>query len=167
MIPIQTQRPITNHRDMTRNTGPPQRDRQPFRTPTRTPRLLLREGGTRSSNVDGAWWPWTANLTAELHDLISVLTPRLGPTVRIGFDWNAVSLTQRRIDHDDGIQIHGPGKNQPPDVMHLIGAQGARLTLLVIPADTSPLQADRQMRRASGKPLSPTATAPSPETKSY
>ncbi|MFD0364943.1 DUF5994 family protein [Nocardia sp. GCM10030253] len=164
MTRISTQRPITNHFDMTRNTGPPRSNKQPFRTPTRTPRLLLREHSTRSSQVDGAWWPWTANLTAELHDLISALTPRLGHTVRIDFDWNAVSLTQRRIDHDDGIRMHGPGHNQPPDVMHLIGSDGASLTLLVIPANTPPRHADRQMRQASGKPLPPNATTPAVET---
>ncbi|WP_330250382.1 DUF5994 family protein [Nocardia sp. NBC_00565] len=149
MTHFKARRPITNHRDMTGSIGPPVRNRQPFRTPTRTPRLLLRGTGSGSGPVDGAWWPWTANLTAELHDLISVLTPRLGSTVRIGFDWNAVSLTQRRIDHDDGIQLHGPGSAQPNDIMHLVGTGGTRLTLLVIPADTPPDEANNRMRWAS------------------
>lgn len=149
MTHIKVQRPITNHRDMVGNIGPPPRDLQPFRTPTRTPRLLLRRSGSSSGQVDGAWWPWTANLTAELHDLISVLTPRLGATVRIGFGWNAVSLAQRRIDGDDGIRLHGPGAAQPHDVMHMVGAGGTHLALLVIPADTPPDQANKRMRWAS------------------
>lgn len=149
MTHIRAHRPITNHRDMTGNIGPPLRNLQPFRTPTRTPRLLLRGSGTGSGHVDGAWWPWTANLTAELHDLINVLTPRLGATVRIGFGWNAVSLAQRRIDHDDGIRLDGPGAAQPHDVMHLVGAGGAHLALLVIPADTPPDEANSRMRLAS------------------
>ncbi|WP_227979834.1 hypothetical protein [Nocardia spumae] len=49
-------------------------------------------------------------------DLISAVTPRLGPTMRIGFEWNATSRAQRRIDSDDHIQVHGPGHGQPPDV---------------------------------------------------
>ncbi|MFI7671132.1 DUF5994 family protein [Nocardia sp. NPDC049526] len=149
MTHIKAHRPITNHRDMTGNIGPPLRNLQPFRSPTRTPRLLLRASGSRSGQVDGAWWPWTANLTAELHDLISVLTPRLGSTVRIGFGWNAVSLAQRRIDHDDGIRLHGPGAAQPDDVMHLVGAGGTHLALLVIPADTPPDQANSRMQWVS------------------
>jgi hypothetical protein len=149
MTHIKACRPITNHRDMTGNIGPPLRDGQPFRAPTRTPRLMLRGTGSRPGHVDGAWWPWTANLTAELHDLISVLTPRLGPTVRIGFDWNAVSLAQRRIDHDDGIELHGPSGAQPHDVMHLVGTGGTHLTLLVIPADTPPDEAHNRMGWAS------------------
>ncbi|WP_067478861.1 DUF5994 family protein [Nocardia amamiensis] len=137
-------------------TGPPDSQptgRQPFRTPTRTPRLLLRETGTGTGpeQVDGAWWPWTNNLTAELHDLISALTPRLGNTARVSFDWNAISLTQRRIDRQDGIEVHGPEAGQPPGVMRLLGTNGAQVTLLVIPADTPPARAELQLRRAAGK----------------
>jgi hypothetical protein len=147
-------RPITNHFDMSKAPGPLQKNRQPFGRPTRTPRVLLGARGARSGSVDGAWWPWTANLTAELHDLISVVTPRLGYTVRVGFDWNSVSLTQRRIDDDDGIQMHGPGSKQAAGIMHLHGAHGAALALLVIPFDTPPELANRQMRLAAGQPRS-------------
>ncbi|WP_245672465.1 DUF5994 family protein [Nocardia anaemiae] len=62
---------------MVGNIGPPPRDLQPFRTPTRTPRLLLRRSDSSSGQFGGAWWPWTANLTAELHDLISVPNKRM------------------------------------------------------------------------------------------
>lgn len=129
-------------------TGLPAGHSQPFRVPTRTPRLLLHPPGPSSGAVDGAWWPWTANLTAELHDLISALTPRTGAISRIGFDWNTVSLAQRRIDRADGVRLDGPAAGQAPAVMRLIGADGGRLTLLVIPFDTPPRQADELMRPA-------------------
>ncbi|WP_174550042.1 DUF5994 family protein [Nocardia arthritidis] len=148
---INTRRPITNHFDMTAGTGPPQPGRQPFRTPTRTPRLLLRESRTGPEQLDGGWWPWTDNLTAELHDLISVLTPRLGPTERVSFEWNAVSITQRRIDRQDDIEVHGPDTGQPPGIMHLIGTNGTEATLLVIPAGTPSGEAEAQLRRAAGQ----------------
>ncbi|MCC3326147.1 DUF5994 family protein [Nocardia abscessus] len=148
---IRIRRPITNHFDMSSATGPPEPSRQPFQAPTRTPRLLLRESETGPEEVDGGWWPWTDNLTAELHDLISALTPRLGHTARVSFDWNAVSLTQRRIDSQDGIAVHGPDSGQPPGTMHLIGTNGAQATLLVIPADTPPAEAENLLRRAAGK----------------
>lgn len=51
---------------------------QPFPSPTRTPRFLLRGQGAVKASVDGAWFPWTTNVTAELHDLISALSLRLG-----------------------------------------------------------------------------------------
>ncbi|MFE3025143.1 DUF5994 family protein [Nocardia tengchongensis] len=129
--------------------GPISDRTQPFPAPTRTPRLLLHERGVGTGDVDGAWWPWTANLTAELHDLISAVTPRMGPIARIGFDWNAKSLAQRGIDGADGVELLGPGLGQPPAVMRLMGTDGGRLTLLVIPFDTPVHEADEQMRQAA------------------
>jgi hypothetical protein len=144
-------RPITNHADMGAHAEGSHSDRQPFSAPTRTPRVLLRPAGGAPGRIGGAWWPWTSNLTTELHDLITALTPRLGELDRIGFDWNAISLAQRRIDDDDGIRIHGPVTGQPSDTMRLVGRNGTSLTLLVIPADTDPRIADRRMRQAAGQ----------------
>ncbi|MEU2035020.1 DUF5994 family protein [Nocardia amamiensis] len=140
-------RPITNHAAMGAATIP-SRNRQPFPIPTRTPRLLLRSRDDGPAPVDGAWWPWTPNLTTELHDLISALTPRLGTLARIGFAWNAVSLAQRRVDHDDDVQTHGPEPGQPPDVMQLFGTNGTNLTLLIVPSDTELRLAGERMRQA-------------------
>lgn len=120
---------------------------QPFDTPTRTPRLLLRDRDEESGGIDGAWWPRTDNLTSELHNLVTALTPRLGPTIRISFDWNALSLSQRRIDAPDGIDVAGPLPGQPPQVMDVLGPHDRHLRLLVInPATTAGL-AHAQMRK--------------------
>ncbi|WP_245550640.1 DUF5994 family protein [Nocardia niigatensis] len=149
MIDASAKRPITNHAAM----GEPasaRRNRQPYPSPTRTPRVLLRRPYTAPGPVDGAWWPRTANLTNELHDLIHVLTPWLGRLTRVGFAWNARTLAQRRIDEDDRVNMHGPAPDLPPDTMQLFGTEGANLTLLIIPADTEPLVADQRMRHASG-----------------
>ncbi|WP_030524644.1 DUF5994 family protein [Nocardia rhamnosiphila] len=140
-------RPITNHAAMGAAT-PPVGNHQPFPAPTRTPRLLLRDRGTGPAPVDGAWWPWTQNLTTELHDLISALTPRLGILARIEFAWNAISLAQRRIDAEDGVGIHGPAPDQPPDVMQLLGTNGTSLTLLIVASDTDLRLAGQRMRQS-------------------
>jgi Family of unknown function (DUF5994) len=121
---------------------------QPFDTPTRTPRLLLRDGDEQSSGVDGAWWPRTDNLTVELHDLVTALTTRLGATARITFDWNSLSLSQRGIDPPDGIEVAGPLPGQPPQVMYVFGPHDRRLRLLVIDPATTADRADAQMRKA-------------------
>ncbi|MGV9667416.1 DUF5994 family protein [Nocardia niigatensis] len=123
---------------------------QPFDTPTRTPRLLLRDRDEQSGDLDGAWWPRTDNLTSELHDLVTALTARLGATARISFDWNSLSLSQRRIDAPDGIQVTGPLPDQPPQVMYVFGPQDRRLRLLVIDPTTTTDRADAQMREALG-----------------
>lgn len=103
-------------------------------TTIRLPRLLLRTLGASSGSIDGAWWPRTANPNSELHDLITVLRPRIGQLARVVFDWKSGECI------DCGI-------------MHLYGVHGVRLALLVIPADTAPALAARQMRWATGQPL--------------
>ncbi|WP_051133630.1 DUF5994 family protein [Nocardia paucivorans] len=123
---------------------------QPFDTPTRTPRLLLRDRDERSEGIDGAWWPRTDNLTTELHDLVTALTTRLGATTRITFDWNSLSLTQRAIDPPDGIEVSGPLPDQPPQVMYVFGPHDQRLRLLVIDPTTDTARADAQMHKAAG-----------------
>ncbi|MFE3260052.1 DUF5994 family protein [Nocardia sp. NPDC059091] len=138
--------PITNHAATGAATLSPG-NRQPFPIPTRTPRLLLRRRDAGPAPIDGAWWPRTPNLTSELHDLISALTPRLGALTRIGFAWNTISLIQRRIDHDDDAHTHGPQPDQPPDVMRLFGTNGSSLTLLVVPSDTDLRLAGERMRQ--------------------
>ncbi|MEU7764834.1 DUF5994 family protein [Nocardia sp. NPDC049190] len=121
---------------------------QPFDTPTRTPRLLLRDRDEESGGIDGAWWPRTDNLTTELHDLITALTTRLGATTRIAFDWNTVSLSQRGIDPPDGIEVTGPLPDQQPQVMYVFGPHDRHLRLLVIDPAITADRADAQMRKA-------------------
>ena len=50
--------------------------------PIHTPRLKLKPKAPHSGHVDGAWWPHSTDLTAELPDLLSVLSVRLGPIGR-------------------------------------------------------------------------------------
>ncbi|NKY89702.1 DUF5994 family protein [Nocardia veterana] len=133
-----------------RGAGRPQHSEgggQPFDTPTRTPRLLLRDRDEESAGVDGAWWPRTDNLTTELHDLVAALTTRLGATARITFDWNSLSRSQRGIDPPDGIEVTGPLPGQPPGLMYVFGPHDRRLRLLVIDPATFPAHAEAQFRQ--------------------
>ncbi|WP_092800897.1 DUF5994 family protein [Rhodococcus globerulus] len=125
----------------------PRHPGQPFPSPTRTPRFLLRGQGAVKSHVDGAWFPWTTNVTAELHDLISALSLRLGPITRVAFDWNTVSTAQRRIDAVDGLEVRGPYPGQPVDLMYLDDIYGRQLVLMMIPPYVDPDRAYDIMRR--------------------
>ena len=120
---------------------------QPFPSPTRTPRFLRRGQGAVKASVDGAWFPWTTNVTAELHDLISALSLRLGPIARVAFDWNTISSAQRRIDEVDGLEVRGPYPGQPHDLMYLDDIYGRQLVLMMIPPYTDPDRAYEVMRR--------------------
>ncbi len=47
--------------------------------PQNTPRLRLKPKAPSTGHVDGAWWPHSDDLAAELPDLLAVLSVRLGP----------------------------------------------------------------------------------------
>jgi Family of unknown function (DUF5994) len=54
--------------------------------PDYTPRLRLKPKAPRSGYVDGAWWPWSDDLTSELPDLLAVLSVRLGRIERVMYN---------------------------------------------------------------------------------
>ena len=62
--------------------------------PDYTPRLRLKPKAERTGHVDGAWWPWSDDLTKELPDLLAVLSVRLGPIERVMY--NLGECQQRR-----------------------------------------------------------------------
>lgn len=57
-------------------------------SPIHTPRLRLKPKAPQSGYVDGAWWPHSADLAAELPDLLSALSVRLGPIGRVIYNSN-------------------------------------------------------------------------------
>jgi hypothetical protein len=62
--------------------------RRPRSFPVHTPRLRLKRKAPRSGYVAGAWWPNSTDLTAELPDLLAVLSIRLGPIGRVIYGLN-------------------------------------------------------------------------------
>ncbi|WP_127916713.1 DUF5994 family protein [Prescottella agglutinans] len=111
---------------------------QPFPIPTRTPRLVLRGHIAGSGQVCGWWWPWTENLTVQIHGLISALTPQTGPIESVAFDWNTISTRQRRTDAPDGVRFVSPLPGQAAGVMCLIGTDHRGTFLTVIPSNAQP-----------------------------
>ena len=60
------------------------------------PRLLLEATMSRTGMFDGAWWPRSRHVQAELPDLVTALTAHLGSVLRIGLDtvaWDEVPRT--------------------------------------------------------------------------
>ncbi|MFD1811597.1 DUF5994 family protein [Rhodococcus gannanensis] len=141
-----TQNPIPSHYDMGRRTRTPG-NRQPFADATRTPRILLAPRWDGRRTVDGAWWPWTTNLTAELHDLATVLTLRLGPVARFAYEWNPISAGQRLVDEPDGIALTAPIPGQPANTMYVSGENGTHMVLAVLPPGTVADRGYDAMRR--------------------
>jgi uncharacterized protein DUF5994 len=118
--------------------------------PAHTPRLRLKSKAPRSGYVDGAWWPHSDDLSAELPDLLSVLSVRLGPIARVIYNVNewatppAKLVTGGRTVHIDGY------RRQPVSTVEVLGLNSARIALLVVSPHADPAQAHAIMMTAAG-----------------
>jgi len=118
--------------------------------PVQTPRLRLKPKAPHSGYVDGAWWPHSADLTAELPDLLSVLSVRLGPIGRVIYNVNewakppAKFATGGRTVRLDGYRL------QPANTVEALGLNYNRIVLLVVSPRAEPDQAHAIMMTAAG-----------------
>jgi len=79
----------------------------PHARPQLTPRLRLKPKGSAVGHVDGAWWPHSEELPAELPDLLAVLSVRLGQIGRVSYsfaDWSTAPNTLATGDNTVGLR---------------------------------------------------------------
>jgi Family of unknown function (DUF5994) len=118
--------------------------------PEHTPRLRLKPKAPQSGYVDGAWWPHSENLTAELPDLLAVLSVRLGPIGRVIYNMNewakapAKLATGGRTVRLDGYRL------QPVNTVEVLGLNRNKIVLLVVSPHADPEQAHAVMMTAAG-----------------
>lgn len=107
------------------------------------PRLRVTPNRIPSEHIDGAWWPRSTQLAAELPALLSSLSERVGQVVCVGYRCDGWTDTPPRIDiAGHPVQLLGFTSNEPAGVI-VIGHDGHHLTLRVIAPETSD-QAARQ-----------------------
>ncbi len=118
--------------------------------PERTPRLRLKPKAPHSGYVDGAWWPHSADLAAELPDLIAVLSVRLGPIGRVVYRSDEWPATPRKLfTAGRTIRLDGYGI-QPPHTVEILGLNRQSVVLLVVAPHADPDQAHVAMMTAAG-----------------
>ncbi len=121
----------------------------PRSSPEHTPRLRLKPKGRRTGYVEGAWWPHNDDLTAQLPDLLAVLSVRLGPIERVLFNANewakppAHMSTGGRAVRLDGYQ------HQPIHTIEVIGLSRGRIALLVVPPNSDADEAHATLMAAA------------------
>ncbi|MFI6096415.1 DUF5994 family protein [Lentzea sp. NPDC051213] len=112
-------------------------------------RLRLRPKALTKGYVDGAWWPRSRDLAAELPALLAVLAVRLGEIPRVSYNLTEWDTAPRQIAAD-GVRIRLNGFwSRPAHTVDLISANRHRLTLLLVPPDTDPSAAHHTMMRAA------------------
>jgi len=107
-------------------------------SPEHTPRLRLKPKARISGYVDGAWWPHSDDLTAELPDLLAVLSVRLGPIERVMFNVNEWATSPAKLSTGSrDVRLDGY-QHQPINTVEVIGVNRSRTALLVVPPDADP-----------------------------
>jgi Family of unknown function (DUF5994) len=86
--------------------------------------------------VDGAWWPRSWDLAAELPDLLAVLAVRLGRIERVSYHLGDWSPAVRKISNDGGVVRLDGFRTQHVNTVDVLAAR-QRVTLLVVPPEIS------------------------------
>ena len=119
--------------------------------PRHPQRLRLRPMAPTTGHVDGAWWPRSRDLAAELPALLTALAVRLGDILRVSYNLTEWNSAPRRIV-GDGRRIRLDGFiSRPAHTLDLVAVDKHRLTLLVVPSTTDPAAAHQTMTRAAGR----------------
>lgn len=114
-------------------------------------RLQLKPDVPASNYVDGAWWPRSRVLTAELPGLLASLSASVQHVALVGYHRGAWDAAPDHLDVAGlTVGLEGFSSSSPATVL-VIGDAGERVTLLVVAPGTAEDQA-QQMLTAAGRP---------------
>ncbi|MFF4844246.1 DUF5994 family protein [Streptomyces collinus] len=131
-------------------------DRIPSSSP---PRLVLAPADTAPALIDGAWWPRSRDLAAELPALIDILDPLWGRITRVTVNPTFWPVIPRKVPvHGHVVHVGWFAAEQDPHKLLLLSYTVGRWDLLVIPPETEPATATRLMAMATDPARSLTAT---------
>ncbi|WP_142146682.1 DUF5994 family protein [Streptomyces sp. SLBN-31] len=101
----------------------------------------------RQGVLDGAWWPRSRDIAAELPALITALTEHLGPVTRIGLDAAAWERLPTRLIVDDHV-VHIDSFPVGDDTVLVTRGDQDLFSLLVVPPHATPEAASAAMTEA-------------------
>ena len=117
--------------------------------PSDAPRLQLKPGPPAAAHLDGVWWPRSRTLTTEVPQLLDELQDRVGPVALVGYHSNAWEFTPPAVN-DAARSVHFQGfTSEIPHTLIVVGTDGRRVALLVVPPDTTEAAAHRTLSEAS------------------
>ncbi len=119
-------------------------------------RLSLKPESATTGFVDGAWWPASLDLAAEMPALIAALADRAGAVERVSYNIDAWDSVPRKVRVDGNVVRMGGFRSQAAATLKVVGELRV-LTLLVVPPDTDE-QGTNRPRTASWRRLARTGT---------
>jgi len=106
-----------------------------------TERLSLKSESAPPGFVDGAWWPASRDLAAEIPGLVAALAVRMGAVERVSYNIGAWNDVPRKVRVGNDVVRMDGFNTQAAAALNVVGNRH-RLTLLVVP-----LEADEQAAR--------------------
>jgi hypothetical protein len=120
--------------------------------PSNTTRLALCERDSTRAAVDGAWWPKSLDLRAELPDLLAVFGLWIGAVHRVVYDPSAWSPAPTRIIRHGEMVSLNPYRLIFSDTIYLMGTHSRDAILFVLP----PSSPNEEARRLLGEIMTST-----------
>jgi hypothetical protein len=122
-------------------------------------RLSLAPGGPAPALLDGAWWPRSRDLVAELPSLTEVLDPLWGRITRVTVNPTHWPVVPRKVPvAGHVVKVGWFLAEQDPHELLLLSYRMGRWNLLVVPPRTTPVSAAWLMAAASDPPGTSTAS---------
>ncbi|MFF3323459.1 DUF5994 family protein [Streptomyces sp. NPDC002889] len=109
--------------------------------------LRLETTHARGGILDGAWWPRSREIGAELPSLLAALSEHLGPVTRVGLDASAWEELPTRLIVDDRV-VHIDSFPVGDDTVLITRGDRDHFSLLVVPPYASHDEACAAMARA-------------------
>ncbi|MGW0735725.1 DUF5994 family protein [Streptomyces sp. NPDC002851] len=109
--------------------------------------LRLETTRLREGILDGAWWPRSRDIAAELPGLITALSRHLGPITRVGLDASAWEGLPKRLIVDDQV-VHLDSFPVGDDTVLVTRGDEDHFSLLVVPPQATPDAARAAMAQA-------------------
>lgn len=116
---------------------------------TNTARLAFCSRSTGRGGVDGAWWPGSSDLGAELPDLVAVVGSMIGEVRRVVYDPSIWPPTPSRVIRR-GVAISvDPYALVTSETLYLIGTHSRDAVLYVVPPSCNGKLANRVLGAVS------------------
>ncbi|MEU3349585.1 DUF5994 family protein [Streptomyces sp. NPDC006700] len=112
------------------------------------PRLALDPTLSHAGLFDGAWWPRSRDIRAELPDMLTAVSAHVGRILRVSLSSTAWDDVPRTVTAD-GLAVRIGWCATSKDTMSLSQSMQDHILVLVIPPDTEPGVAAAAMATAS------------------
>ena len=112
-------------------------------------RMQLNPNTPMQPYLDGAWWPRSTGLPAELPALLAALSVQLGPIALVGYHRDAWDPAPDHLDMaGHAVHLVGFGSPDPPTLI-VIADTGRSVTLRVVAPETDGASAAQAMTDAT------------------